>query len=216
MQMQVCFRFLGELMLGFTFSKLEKDHKPRQLQGGAEPVWRCRLVAPLWHHKGVILCDRAEEGRLVNVLPYADWPSRWPTVLLNLKTLSSRLHAFANTRSCTDSSNPLIEKVKLCEAVWRLQYSGCSGVDTVGLLIGGNISIPTSLECCPRDKSFFSSLSRGVWRSADKWKMSFARNLYSHHPPQYPFKSSPPGMTARTLARMARTQAPRTHRCWGS
>lgn len=70
-----------------------------------------------------------------------------------------------------------------------------------GVLIGSNISIPTSFQCRLCDKLFFSSLSRRVWRRADKWKMSLARNLYTHHPLQYPFKSSPSGMTARTLTK---------------
>lgn len=75
MQMQMCFRFLPELMLGLTFRRLERDQKTRQLQSGVwgckQPVWRCHLIALLWHHKGVFLCKKSR-GRLVNVFPYAD------------------------------------------------------------------------------------------------------------------------------------------------
>lgn len=47
----------------------------------------------------------------------SDWP-----------TLSNCLRVFTNTKSCTGSSKPLIEKVKLSEAVLiKVHRSGCSG-----------------------------------------------------------------------------------------
>lgn len=216
MQMQMCFRFLPELMLGLIFRRLERDQKTRQLQSGVwgckQPVWRCHLIALLWHHKGVFLC-KTSRGRQAGRLMFFHLLTNLPDDLLNLKALSNRLHVFTNTKSCTDSSNPLIEKVKLCDAfsiqgaaVW-IQWGYWSSEMFLYLL-------PWNAAHAISCSSAVLAGESGGARINEKWALHeiYIRiircNIHLSLLPQAWLHARSP--------ECARTQAPRTQRRWGS